>query len=70
MVVLLLRVIGQGAVPEHPPPDQPVKVDPDEGSAVNVTVVPSVNDALQVEPQSIPGGSLVTLPSPVPDLET
>jgi hypothetical protein len=70
MVVLLFRVMVQGPVPEHPPPDHPVKVDPDDGAAVNVTLVPSIKDALQVEPQSIPAGVLVTVPVPVPDLVT
>ena len=70
MVVLLFRVIVQGSVPEHPPPDQPVKVDPAPAEAVRVTLVPVVKFALHVEPQLIPGGALVTVPSPVPDLET
>ena len=62
-------VTTQSPVPEHAP-DQPAKADPDERVAVNVTDVPSVNDALQVEPQSIPEGVLITVPSPVPSLET
>ena len=32
----------QVPVPEHPPPDQPVNVDPEEAVAVRVTLVPSV----------------------------
>ena len=56
-------------VPEQAP-DHPAKIDPDEGAAVNVTSVPSLYDAVQVERRSIPAGVLVTVPYPVPDLET
>jgi len=28
-------------VPEQPPPDQPVKLEPDPDAAVNVTIVPA-----------------------------
>jgi hypothetical protein len=62
-------VITQSPVPEHAP-DQSVKIDPDEGVAVNVTVLPCSYVSAQVEPQSIPDGLLVTIPSPVPDLDT
>ena len=36
-----LIVTTQFPVPEHPEPDQPLKVDPEVGVAVRVTVVPS-----------------------------
>jgi hypothetical protein len=60
----------QAAVPEHPPPLQPENVDPVDGAAVSVTDVPSRNDALQVEPQSMPAGLLDTVPLPVPVFTT
>jgi len=58
------------AVPLHPLPLQPPNVDPADGVAVNVTVVPLVKLKLQVAPQAIPGGLLVTVPSPTPCLVT
>lgn len=59
-------VTAQDPVPEHPPPDHPLKVEPDAAVAVRVTVVPVVTDAVQVEPQSMPEGVDVTVPLPVP----
>src|SRR5438046_6701741 len=56
-------------VPEHPPPLQPVKVEPAAGVAVSVTAVPLVKLAEQVTPQLIPTGALVTVPLPVPALD-
>ena len=52
-------------VPLHPP-----NVDPAAGVAVNVTEVPLGKVRLQVAPQSIPAGLLVTVPSPTPFLFT
>ena len=66
MVVLLFRLTVQGPVPEHPPPDQPVKVDPASAEAVRVTSMPVVKFAWHVEPQLIPAGLLVIVPLPVP----
>jgi len=63
-------VRAQVLVPEHPPPDQPVKVEPETGAAVRVTDVPELKLAEQVEPQLMPLGLLVTMPEPVPVLET
>ena len=57
-------------VPEHPPPDQPVKTEPADGVAVSVTCVPSAKLAEQVAPQSIPAGPLETEPDPAPDFVT
>jgi hypothetical protein len=57
-------------VPVHPPPDQPVNVDDESGAAVRVTDDPSVMIVEQVVPQSMPGVVDVTLPLPVPLLET
>ena len=59
-------VTVQVPVPEHPPPDQPVNVEPDPGVAVNVTCVPTSNGAEQVLPQSIPAAELITVPDPPP----
>jgi hypothetical protein len=53
--------------PEHAP-DHPLKEPPEAGAAVSVTLVPEGNAALQVEPQFMPAGLLVTVPDPV--LET
>jgi hypothetical protein len=52
-------------IPEHAP-DQPVNVDPDAGVAVRVTLVPEANFAMQLDPQLIPEGLLLTIPVPVP----
>jgi hypothetical protein len=59
-------VITQVPVPEQPPPDQPVKVEPDPAVAVRVTVEPPGKSALQVAPQLMPVGALPTDPVPVP----
>lgn len=63
-------VTVQEPVPEHPPPDQPVKVEPDAGVAARITVAPLVTFAVQVEPQLMPAGEEVTVPLPVPLLLT
>ena len=47
-------------------PLQPVKVEPAEAVAVNVTDVPDTKDAVQVAPQAIPAGADNTVPDPVP----
>ena len=61
----------QVPVPEQPPPDQPVKVEPEPATAVSVTDVPELNEAEQVPlAQEIPAGELVTVPEPVPALVT
>src|SRR5438046_1785759 len=69
-VVAAETVTTHVPVPEHPPPLQPVKVEPAAGAAVSVTAVPLVKLAEQVTPQVIPAGVLVTVPMPVPALET
>src|ERR1044072_6977883 len=69
-VVAELIVTTQVPVPEQPPPDQPVNVDPDAAEAVNVPLVPVANDALHVAPQLIPLGDDVTVPEPDPDFDT
>src|SRR5512135_836215 len=55
-----------GAVPEQPPPDQPVNVEPVLGVAVRITLAPTANCAVQAVPQSIPGRLEATLPAPFP----
>src|SRR5436309_8496074 len=65
-VVAVETVTTQVPVPEHPPPLQPLKVEPAAGLAVSVTAVPLVKLAEQVAPQVIPAGELVTVPLPVP----
>jgi hypothetical protein len=55
----------QVPVPLQPPPVQPTKVCPAEGAAERVTLAPEEKTAVQVAPQSIPGGLLVTIPPPV-----
>jgi hypothetical protein len=58
-------------VPEHPSPDQPVKVEPVVALAVNVTDVFSVYAAVPIFPiQLINPVFGTTLPLPVPDLVT
>ena len=56
-------------VPVHAPL-QPAKKDPASTVGVSATGVPELNDAAQVEPQSIPAGFDVTLPPPEPPLLT
>src|SRR5437667_5568961 len=69
-VVAAESVIMHEPVPEHPPPLQPVKVEPAAGVAVSVTTVPLAKLAVHVAPQVIPTGELVTVPLPVPALLT
>src|SRR2546428_10058808 len=69
-VVAALRVTVQVPGPEQPPPVQPLKVEPAAGAAVSVTAVPLAKLAAQVAPQVMPAGLLVTVPAPVPALET
>ena len=57
-------------MPLHPPPLQPVNVEPEAGLAVSVTAVPEVKRVLHVLPQLSPPGLLVTVPLPVPALFT
>ena len=62
-------VTVQIPVPEQDP-DQPLNNDEASGVGVSVTAVPGANHAEQVDPQSIPAGLEVTVPPPVPLLET
>ena len=69
-VVSAVTVVTHVLVPVQPPPDQPVNTDPAVDAAVSVTVVPDRYRDVHVAPQAIPGGLLVTVPVPVPDLAT
>src|SRR5260221_307988 len=62
-------VAMQVPVPEHPPPDHPMKVDAD-AAAESVTTVPELKFATHVDPQAIPAGDDVTVPEPKPALVT
>ena len=66
-VVLAVKVTGQVPVLEHPPPDQPEKVEPESGVVVKVIVVPEEEVCEQVLPQLIEPPE--TVPVPVPDLD-
>ena len=69
-LMLEFIVTVQVPVPVQPPPLQPVNVEPVSAVAVKVTDVSGLNCALQVDPQLIPEGELVTVPLPAPDLLT
>jgi hypothetical protein len=69
-VVSVLTVAWQVPVPLQPPPDHPVKWEPDAAAAVSVTCVPELKAFEQLPPQLIPDGELVTVPVPEPDFET
>ena len=51
-------------------PLHPAKVEPVPGTAVSVTLVPLATLSVQELPQTIPEGSLVTVPDPDPVFET
>jgi hypothetical protein len=63
---LALSFTTQALAPLHPPPLHPTKEEFAPVVAVSVTEVPEAKLALQVFPQLMPDGSLVTLPWPVP----
>jgi len=65
-----LMVTVQLLVPLQPPPLQPVNIDPAVALAVNVTLLLMEKLAMQVAPQLMPAGLLVTVPTPVPALDT
>src|SRR5438067_1438116 len=68
--VAAVRVTVHVPVPVHAPPLQPVKADPAAGVAVSVTTVPSSKVDEQTPGQPMPGGLLVTVPEPVPAVDT
>src|SRR5512137_1813371 len=55
---------------QSPSPLQPANVDPVAGVAVSVTGLAETKSAVHVLPQSIPAGSLVTVPAPLPAVVT
>jgi len=67
-VVFAVRVMVHEPVPEQLPPDQPENVEPKDGVAVRVTVVPEEEVCVQVEPQETEPPA--TVPVPVPDFDT
>src|SRR4051812_45506807 len=67
--MLELSVTTQVPVPVQFPL-QPVNVDPAAGVAVSVIWLPAGNVDEQVAPHEMPAGLLVTVPLPVPALET
>src|SRR5262245_58365338 len=60
----------QSPVPPQPPPLQPVNVEPGAAEARSVTRVPCAKPPVQELPQSMPPGSLDTVPAPLPALTT
>src|SRR5207245_5855746 len=65
-VVAVVSVTVHDPVPLHPPPLQPVNLEFAPGAAVSITGVPPIKLAEQVAPQVIPGGTLDTVPEPLP----
>jgi len=65
LVKLMVQVVVPVQAPDHPP-----KLDPALGVAVKVTEVPLLKTALQVAPQLMPAGLLVTVPLPFPERAT
>lgn len=59
-------VTTQGPVPVHPPPDQPIKLEPTDGEAFSVTTVPTLYVAEHCAEQLIVPSLDVTNPVPVP----
>ena len=62
---LALSFTTQALAPLHPPPLHPTKDEFAPAVAVRVTAVPEAKFALQVCPQFMPEGVLVTVPWPV-----
>src|SRR5439155_17727229 len=65
-VVAAETVSVQGPVPVQPPPLQPVKTELALEVAVSATTVPLAKLAVQVAPQLMSPGVLVTVPVPAP----
>jgi hypothetical protein len=61
-----VKVTVQESVPEQAAPLQPAKADPGAATAVKAIAVPELKLALQVAPQLMPAGELVTVPEPAP----
>ncbi|MEZ4402234.1 MAG: hypothetical protein R3B06_19575 [Kofleriaceae bacterium] len=70
-VAAAFMVTLQVPVPEQPPPDQPVKVEPALGAADNVDAgAGGVGLEQLLAPQAIPAGTRTSVPLPVPALAT
>jgi hypothetical protein len=69
-LVAALTVTTHVPRPQQSPPVQPAKVDPLAAAAVSVTRVLGARVLVQVAPQLIPGGPLVTVPDPTSFLVT
>jgi hypothetical protein len=67
--LLLLNITLHELVPLQAP-DQPAKMEPAVGVGVSDTVDPLLKVALQIAPQLMPLGVLVTVPAPVPESVT
>ena len=67
-VTAALTVTKQVPVPEQPAPVHPANVEPSDGTAVNVTLVPlaKLAEHVAVGGQIIPAGALITVPVPEP----
>ena len=65
-VVDALSVTVQSAVPEQPPPVQPVNAEPASAAAWSTTIESVSKSAAHVPPQLMPAGVDVTVPEPVP----
>jgi hypothetical protein len=61
--------VHESAVPVQPPP-QPAKVEPVDGDAVRVMVLPTSKVLAHVAPHEMPVGKDVTVPEPVPIVVT
>jgi hypothetical protein len=70
IAVAAVTVTVQALTPLQPPPVQPAKLNPLAAEAVSVTWVFGENWVLQVLPQLIPDGVLVTVPVPESATET
>ena len=70
IVVSPSTVTTQRSVPLHPAPVHPAKTESVPGEAVSVTVSPGTYVAPQVALQSMPAGTLVTVPLPAPAVLT
>src|SRR6266545_6130704 len=69
-VQVLLRFMITTPSKQSGSPLHPEKTEPEAGVGVRATVAPFEKSAVQVDPQSIPTGLLVTLPVPVPAVVT
>jgi len=69
-VTFAVTVTLQAPVRLHKPPADQNAAEPAAGIGVRITVVPLVTVTEHVVPQSSPGGVIVTVPEPLPDVTT